>query len=166
MKKLLTILTITLFLSVAAFASSNEVKINGNVAEDAYALKLYYGSSSTSLTLINDNNFVVKNGDNPFDLTQKGNTQNFSIRLNGNQNTAPVLDISTVVTPFKPTDTTKTYKETDEVAVEKYDEVTPAVGAGYHSGTIVKQFALRWDGNKQLTAGSYQSTVTINYSVQ
>ncbi len=167
MKKLLTSMAIAL-LAVSIFAASNDtaqIKIKGNVDSIPYSLQLAYGETKNTATVIGIEDYPIQNADSEdFDLTSNGNTYLFFVSLSGNQNYVPTIDISIDAGAFLPNET-GTFKPTDKVAVSQFNVENMTMSAGLHQNDTVKKFALRWNGNSELTAGKYQSDVTVTYTV-
>ncbi len=169
MKKLLTILATLTILTASLFAASNDtanIKIKGNVDKTAYSLNLAYGAEKNTAEVIGSEDYVIQNTDNEdFDLTINGSTLSFFVSLNGNENSVPSINVSVTPGNFNPT-SEGTFKPSDTVAVEEYAVENFTMAAGIHHNDTVRSFSLRWNGNSELTAGKYQSDVTVAYTVE
>ncbi len=164
MKKLLTILTITLVTTASIFAmgpsrpyKSAEIQLNTTIDEYPVEYQLYY------------NNVAIEDGGykeievNP--LTEGDSTEDFTIRSNSNMNNDLQVEVTVEPTSFK------TVLNGDEV----FDsEITPRVGwkrqintitAGKHMDYLIYVFDLAWVGNENLPAGDYVSDVNIEYTI-
>lgn len=169
MKKLLSFIILSITICSLSFASNN-VKINGEIKDDAYSLSLYYQTNPTSNTFTGNltNYNIYNNEGKAFNLKEDGATNKFLFVLSGNQNKVAVLKITVKPEPFKPVKTANTtYKETDQVDV-KYTLKYLKESSDLHGFFLIEPVAelkLNWKGNDKLTAGNYISNVTIEYSI-
>lgn len=167
MKKIVICLLFTVYIAFNVFASS-DVKLNGKVNSQTYTLKLYYDETESNQVLVNKTHSINGTDGKPFDLTKKGQTNLFHLKMSGNQNsvTHVSLSCSTPDHPFKPTNPAAgTYKKTDLVPIKyqtkHYERETP----GYHKDFEVYSFFFSWEGKEDLTAGEYSTTITIEYKM-
>lgn len=158
MKKVITTILFFTIFAMSIFASTGNIILNGSVTGTPYNLKLLYGTNPTEIST----NYTI---DTTFNLKQNGNTEHFYIVVNGNESVSKNCTITVTPNPFLPT-SSGTYKQDDNVVVN-YNEVskTTVISSGVHENGILNEFYLDWTGKTDLTAGDYQSTIQISYTI-
>ncbi len=157
MKKLLTILTISLIATAALFAKTAQVQLVTSVAETPVTYLLAYDG-----TTINDGadySITVK------PLTENDQTKDFTVTASSNKNNDLSIEVTVTPETFKTTLNGNTnYDSKIQPKVNKIVEVD-TLTAGKHVNYLVNKFNLSWTGNKDLPAGDYTSNVKIEYSI-
>ena len=155
MKKKMMILTIFSIVASSLFAAlPTDIKFEGTASTIPLVSKLYYNNS-----LITEN-LEIGN----INLTQDGRTENFEIKITGNENDNKNLLIDIVTENFK--GSVNGVANVDSgIAVNVSDyQVNNVVTYGHHQDDVISTFYFFWEGDAELTAGSYVSNVTISYT--
>ncbi|MGD1815649.1 MAG: hypothetical protein ACPKNR_01320 [Pleomorphochaeta sp.] len=157
MKKLLTILTISLIATAALFAKTAQVQLVTSVDETPVTYLLAYDG-----TTINDGadySITVK------PLTQNDQTKDFTVTASSNKNNDLAISVSVVADTFKTKlNGNKVYDSNIQPKVNTSVDVD-TLTAGKHTNFLVNKFNLSWNGNADLPAGDYTSNVRIEYSI-
>jgi len=181
MKKLLTILALATLTITSTFAvvanpsttDSRDVKINGYVSKTSYSFSLAYNDTDLSAgSTIADT----------FDLSKVSNTDNFIVkRTSGNLNDDLALSISIEAGPFiGEFNGTETYNTELEPQVNLVNgnytysndytkgnlggmQVIIPAGSNLTSANLA-EFYLTINGNSSIPAGSFVSTVIVDYT--
>ncbi len=175
MKKLLTIFALAALTITATFATSDkrDIKINGSVKQTSYTFSLAYNDTDLS------NGSTIEDS---FDLSKVSNTDNFIVkRTSGNLNDDLVLSVSieagSFIGEFNGNENYDTNLEPEVNLVSTgytysndytksnlggMDIIIPA-GANLTSANLA-EFYLAINGNSSIPAGSFVSTVLVNYT--
>lgn len=159
MKKLLTILTISLISVTSIFAKSAQVQLETTVEETPVSYELAY------------KNDVLADGIEEYSilvapLTQDGKTEDFSITASSNMNTDLAVDVRVHAHSFQTTlNNTTAYDSKIEPKVNTITSMS-SLKAGNNTNVLVNKFNLSWEGNEDLPAGKYVSDVYIYYSIK
>lgn len=159
MKKLLTILTISLISVTSIFAKSAQVQLETTVEETPVSYELAY------------KNDVLADGIEEYSilvapLTQDGKTEDFTITASSNMNTDLAVDVRVHAHSFQTTlNNTTAYDSKIEPKVNTITSMS-SLKAGNNTNVLVNKFNLSWEGNEDLPAGKYVSDVYIYYSIK
>lgn len=180
MKKLLAILVLATLTITATFASSENrnVRINGSVSKTEYTFSLNYDGND-----LNDADTIAGN----FDLSIESVTKAFTVRRTaGNLNKDLGLKVSITSGPFKGKfnnknnystgiipklnvlSTSKTSFKSIDLAIDKtsgiLDYIIPAGSNSIADDLLIFQLII--SGNADVPAGSYVSTIVIDYTYE
>jgi len=159
MKKLLTILTISLISVTSIFAKSAQVQLETTVEETPVSYELTY------------KNDVLADGIEEYSilvapLTQDGKTEDFTITASSNMNNDLAVDVRVHAHSFRTTlNNTTAYDSKIEPKVNTITSMS-SLKAGNNTNVLVNKFNLSWEGNEDLPAGKYVSDVYIYYSIK
>lgn len=159
MKKLLTIITISLISVTSIFAKSAQVQLETTVEETPVSYELAY------------KNDVLADGIEEYSilvapLTQDGKTEDFTITASSNMNTDLAVDVRVHAHSFQTTlNNTTAYDSKIEPKVNTITSMS-SLKAGNNTNVLVNKFNLSWEGNEDLPAGKYVSDVYIYYSIK
>lgn len=161
MKKILTILFIlTVALgSLSAKTAQIELITNVDSVNPEYVLK--YAGNEISGTV--DNPYVINIQRS---LSDRGETNDFEIYLNkSNMPYDLAVEISIDATEFTTTVNNKQVSSGITPSVQTINDKVATIKAGLVINKLLYKFKLSWIGKSDLTAGTYTSDVTINYTV-
>ncbi|NCC70354.1 hypothetical protein EOM09_02120 [bacterium] len=159
MRKLLTILTLSLISIASIFAKSAQVQLETSVEETPVSYELAY------------NNDVLADGIEEYSilvapLTQDGKTEYFTITASSNMNNDLAVDVRVHAHSFQTTLNGNTaYDSKIEPKVNTITRLS-SLKAGNNENVLVNKFNLSWEGNEDLPAGKYVSNVYIYYSIK
>lgn len=159
MKKIFTILTISLISITSVFAKSAQVQLETSVEETPVSYELAY------------NNEVLADGLEEYSilvapLTENGKTKDFTITASSNMNKDLDIVVRVHAHSFKTTlNNTTSYDSKIEPKVNTITSLN-SLKAGNNKNVLVNQFNLSWIGNEDLPAGKYVSDVYIYYSIK
>jgi hypothetical protein len=169
MKKIITIALIAIASLTAAFAADASVTVNGNVPETAFAYKLNYDGAAVTA-----DQQIYQSGTTRWNLTEAGNTKDFTVTFTGNQaedHTAKLSVSAGAFTDKVSGHSTQAVLVDDKATAAKEAEaslsdLSYAIEAKrYATDTTAFTFFLYWAGDKTMDAGDYTSDVTITYSI-
>ena len=160
MKKLLTILSISIITLTSLFAKSAVVDLVTTIDEVAVSYELYY----------NDTNIADGTTDFRIDilspLNEGGNTNPFRLIASSNMNKDLAINVD--VTPHSFTTTINDGSEVvDSTITPEVITLLPMsiLPAGKNDNETVYVFVLTWTGKDNLVAGDYVSNVDIEYTI-
>jgi len=158
MKKLFSLLFISIFIISNIFAKSAQVELITNIPDTEITYQLYYNDE---LLAENEQKVISVNP-----LTEDGETLDFTILATYNKRKGDTLSVTITPTSFKAT-----------VGSSVYDsEITPNViydssnktklDSGRHVDKKIFGFHFEWEGDENLPAGNYASDIAINYTIE
>ena len=161
MKKILTILFISVVALAPLLADAAQVEIVTDVSETSPVYVLKYNGSEISGTT--DNPYQIKIDR---DLTDEGQTGDFEVYLVESNSTSPLsVDISVITGEFTTTLNGTEVSSGITPQINTVNSKVTTISAGINSNLLLYKFNLKWTGKSGLVAGTYTSDVTINYSV-
>jgi hypothetical protein len=159
MKKILTILALSLIAITSMSAKSAQVQLNTSVDSTPVSYELYYNNDKIEDNTTEYDIFISRS------LTEGGQTQDFTIVASSNLNSDLSVNVEIKPEAFETTLNGSTpYKSNITPSVNQINSVS-TLSAGLNKDKLVNKFNLSWGGNKELPAGDYVSNVTINYSI-
>lgn len=175
MKKAIAIALIVIIASIGLFAGQVDVTLQGTVDATAYALTLKYGTNPTADETFDDHTTDQTLAINNLVLTEDGKTKDFYLTASGNEAKAHGVTVSIEPTPFvnksnilsDAEDAASANDHVDVAAayVDGYDTSITVVPYGLQNNYLLRKFNMAWTGNADLTAGDYESTVKVTYSM-
>jgi len=159
MKKILTILTLSLIAITSIFGKSAQVQLETSIEETPVSYKLAYDGKDLTDGI---ENYTIEVAP----LTKAGNTKDFTIYANSNMNSD--LEVTVKVSPHSFKTILNGNTEYDSKIEPKVKSILSIekITAGLHNKYLVNKFNLFWEGNKDLPAGDYVSNVYIYYSIK
>lgn len=153
-----------------------DLSIEVDVPQETYLPKIYYNGSHLS-----QNRKVVDTNNRPFDITQDGETKNFTIRIEGNEGSGKTLEVKIDGAFFTLSETGKASEKSNVFAYpvliehestnflqEKYIIYSMKIPFGPHTDKndiLEKQFKIIWKGNSQVPYGTYTCSIEVNYTI-
>lgn len=157
MKKLLTILALTVISMTALFANTTKVQLKTDVPEVKASFVLKYNNNAITGET---NEFVMDKK-----LSERGQTKDFIINVTSNYNNNQNVQVA--ITPgdfiLQRNGASSNIKPT----VNWIHKVETFIPAGVQNDFLISKFNLTWDGTSkaaELDAGTYVSDVQIVYT--
>lgn len=173
---LLLILFINIFSLTAKDIGKLDLSIEVEVPLETYLPIVYYNGLqlSSKAEVLDINN-------KPFDITENGETANFTIRIEGNEGSGKYLEIKIDGAYFILSEVGKNRTQSDVFAYPIFvgDEIinyelkefivySMNIPFGPHNDkkdVLERQFKLVWKGNSQVPFGIYTCVIDVNYTV-
>ncbi|MGD1815415.1 MAG: hypothetical protein ACPKNR_00145 [Pleomorphochaeta sp.] len=160
MKKVLTILTISLIALAPIFAKTSKTQLITEIEETPVEYTLAY-NNDTTIDNSTDYKITVQS------LTNGGSTQDFTLKASSNMNKDLGVSVKINTENFKTTLNNKSQVYDSNIRPEVNTISTlSTLKAGLNKDVLVNKFKLIWGGNQELPAGVYVSNVTIEYTIQ
>ncbi|MCK9190593.1 MAG: hypothetical protein M0P10_03475 [Sphaerochaetaceae bacterium] len=163
-----------LFSLYAADSGTLDVSIFVDVPVEPYYPTIYYNDQVLALQ-----NRVLDDNEQPFSITEDGETPNFIIRIEGNEGSSKILDVSIDGNYFLSTENNN-FNNSGVFAYPSFIEeggrsqrsefVSYVVQIPYgphdeNKNSLEKAFLLSWEGNSDLPSGFYSCSIGVIYSV-
>lgn len=169
MKKLLSILTLSVFTISSLFAVAVVTPNNGKSAQVQLTTTIDQTQVTYNLSYINE---VLEDGITEYKidvapLTQDGKTDFFSVHATSNMNSDLAVSVKVFPDKFRTQLNNGKNPYNSQITPEvTYDTQISTLTAGKHTNYLVNKFYLSWKGDADLPAGDYVSDVKIKYSVK
>jgi hypothetical protein len=158
----------------AADSGTLDVSIVVDVPVDSYYPAIYYNDQVLALQ-----NRVLDDNEQPFSITEDGETPNFIIRIEGNEGSSKILDVSIDGGYFLSTEN-NTFDNSGVFAYpsliedgernrrSEFVSYIVQIPFGPHDenkNSLENAFLLSWEGNPDLPSGFYRCSIDVIYSV-
>jgi len=139
------------------FASSIDINIKKTFSPTNISYMLFENKEAGQQTISLQNN----------SLTEDGITNPFSIKAFCNLNSAKAILVKIIPESFKAVENTKGISRTTKISPEViYTHKECILEAGLNQNTSVLDFYFKWNGDKNIPEGKYESNVFIVYSIK
>lgn len=156
------------------FAVNNskvDLSLEVSIPPQTYKPFIYYNGSQLS-----ENEKVLDNNNKPFDITENGSTDDFTIRIEGNEGSNKLLEVKIDGNYFVLNDDGKAseifaypvFIDDNNQFKNKSISYSINIPVGPHTdkkNIVEKRFKLFWEGSKQVPFGMYTCVIDIFYTV-